>query len=183
MLMERIRVSVSEFVQKLRRAFDVREEKGHDAGRKCGGHAAMILGGEPPVYSSARGEVLDRVHALAQVEGSALQLHPSRLLGEPLPVIPGEAATVARGSRRCSAGASLPAWCSPSSRSLSLSEVTVANTAAHLERLEIVREVTGRSRNKLFAYSKYLVVLEAGTAVEGRGDRRGDGLSEPFRTP
>jgi len=59
MLVERIRVSVSEFVQKLRRAFDVREEEGHDAGRKRGGHAAMILGGGPRVYSSARGEALD----------------------------------------------------------------------------------------------------------------------------
>jgi Fic family protein len=51
-------------------------------------------------------------------------------------------------------------------RALSLSEVTVANTAAHLERLGIVREVTGRSRNKLFVYGKYLAVLEEGTAVE-----------------
>jgi Fic family protein len=51
-------------------------------------------------------------------------------------------------------------------RDLSLSEVTVATTAAHLERLGIVREVTGRSRNKLFVYSKYLAVLEEGTAVE-----------------
>jgi Fic family protein len=51
-------------------------------------------------------------------------------------------------------------------RDLSLSEVTVATTAAHLERLGIVREVTGRSRNKLFVYSKYLAVLEEGTAIE-----------------
>ena len=51
-------------------------------------------------------------------------------------------------------------------RDLSLSEVTVANTAAHLERLGIVREITGRSRNKLFVYSKYLAVLEEGTADE-----------------
>ena len=49
-------------------------------------------------------------------------------------------------------------------RALSLSEVTIANTAGHLERLGVVREVTGRSRNKLFVYSKYLAVLEEGTA-------------------
>jgi Fic family protein len=49
-------------------------------------------------------------------------------------------------------------------KSLSLSEVTIANTAAHLERLGVVREVTGRSRNKLFVYSRYLAVLEEGTA-------------------
>ena len=52
-------------------------------------------------------------------------------------------------------------------RELSLSEVTVATTAGHLERLGIVLEVTQRSRNKLFAYTKYLAVLEEGTAVEG----------------
>ena len=51
MLVQRVRVGVSEFVQKLRRPFDVREEKGHDAGRKRGGHVAMILGGDPSVYS------------------------------------------------------------------------------------------------------------------------------------
>ena len=53
MLLQRIGIGVSEFVQKLRRPFDVREEKGDDAGRKRGGHAAMILGGDPRVYSSA----------------------------------------------------------------------------------------------------------------------------------
>jgi predicted DNA-binding transcriptional regulator len=51
-------------------------------------------------------------------------------------------------------------------RELSLSEVTVAITAAHLERVGILREVTGRTRNKLFVYSKYLDVLAEGTAVE-----------------
>ena len=51
-------------------------------------------------------------------------------------------------------------------RELALSKVTVGSTAAHLERLGIVREVTGRSRNKLFVYSMYLAILEEGTAVE-----------------
>jgi Fic family protein len=52
-------------------------------------------------------------------------------------------------------------------RELSLSEVTIATTAAHLERLGIIREVTRRSRKKLFVYSRYLAILEEGTAVEG----------------
>jgi len=52
------------------------------------------------------------------------------------------------------------------SKSLGLSEVTVANTAAHLQRLQITNEVTGRSRNKLFVYSKYLSVLQEGTEAE-----------------
>jgi len=51
-------------------------------------------------------------------------------------------------------------------RELSLSKVTVGSTAAHLERLGIIREVTGRSRNKLFVYSMYLSILEEGTATE-----------------
>jgi predicted transcriptional regulator len=50
---------------------------------------------------------------------------------------------------------------------LSLSEVTIATTAGRLERIGIVREVTRRSRNKLFAYRRYLAVLEEGTSVEG----------------
>jgi hypothetical protein len=51
--------------------------------------------------------------------------------------------------------------------------VTIWNAAGHLEqprrrlrlrppRLGIVREVTGRSRNKLFVYSGYLELLEEG---------------------
>ena len=43
-----------------------------------------------------------------------------------------------------------------------LSEVTVAKAAGHLERLEIAREVTGRPRNKLFAYASYLAILQEG---------------------
>lgn len=49
-------------------------------------------------------------------------------------------------------------------RTLGLSEPTVASAAEHLRRLGIAREVTGRPRNKLFLYSKYLGVLEEGTA-------------------
>lgn len=59
------------------------------------------------------------------------------------------------------------------SRAISLSEVTVAKAAAHLERLGIVREATGRSRNKLFVYSDYLALLQEGTAPAGRSDERG----------
>jgi Fic family protein len=54
----------------------------------------------------------------------------------------------------------------PAAGALSLSEVTVAATASHLADLGIVREVTGRRRNKLFVYNRYLAVLEEGTAVE-----------------
>ncbi len=82
------------------------------------------------------------IHALGRASGSALRLHEVAIR-QIVFRIP-EAA-----------------------KALSLSEVTVANAAGHLERLGIVREVTGRSRNKLFAYSKYLAVLQEGTAVDG----------------
>jgi Fic family protein len=49
---------------------------------------------------------------------------------------------------------------------IGVSDVTVAASANHLERLGIVREVTGRSRNKLFVYSNYLAILGEGTAPE-----------------
>lgn len=48
-------------------------------------------------------------------------------------------------------------------RRTGLSEVTVAKAAAHLEGLGIVREVTGKPRNKLFAYGSYLALLQEGT--------------------
>jgi Fic family protein len=49
-------------------------------------------------------------------------------------------------------------------RALSLTGVTVGNAARHLERLRIVSEATGRSRNKLFVYTGYLALLEEGMA-------------------
>jgi hypothetical protein len=40
---------------------------------------------------------------------------------------------------------------------------TVLRALAALERLEIVKEVTGRRRDRVFAYSDYLGILGAGT--------------------
>lgn len=82
------------------------------------------------------------IHALGRASGSALRLH--ELAAREIVFRIPEAA-----------------------RRLSLSEVTIATTAAHLERLGIIREVTRRSRKKLFVYSRYLAILEEGTAVEG----------------
>lgn len=48
-------------------------------------------------------------------------------------------------------------------RKLGLSEVTVGKAASHLENLGILRELTGRSRGKLFAYHNYLSLLNEGT--------------------
>jgi Fic family protein len=46
---------------------------------------------------------------------------------------------------------------------LPVSEPTVATAIANLERLGILREITGRPRNKIFTYSKYLEILSEGT--------------------
>jgi cell filamentation protein, protein adenylyltransferase len=81
------------------------------------------------------------IHALGRASASALRLH-ELAIGQVVFRIP------------------------EASRALSLSKVTIANTAAHLERVGIIREVTGRTRNKLFVYSKYLTVLEEGTGLD-----------------
>jgi Fic family protein len=47
-------------------------------------------------------------------------------------------------------------------RELELSDVTVAKAASHLEDLGILREVTGKPRNKLFVYQRYLTLLNEG---------------------
>jgi Fic family protein len=48
-------------------------------------------------------------------------------------------------------------------RELSLSEPTVAKAMEHLVKLSIVREVTGKRRRRVFAYARYLEVLNRGT--------------------
>jgi Fic family protein len=46
---------------------------------------------------------------------------------------------------------------------LGLTPPTVAAALQHLQRLGIVREVTGRQRDRLFVYSAYLAILNEGT--------------------
>jgi len=48
-------------------------------------------------------------------------------------------------------------------KELSLSEPTVAKAMEHLVKLSIVREVTGKRRRRVFAYARYLEVLNRGT--------------------
>ena len=48
-------------------------------------------------------------------------------------------------------------------RELKLSLPTVGNSLEHLVNLAIVREVTGKQRHRVFAYRKYLDVLDRGT--------------------
>lgn len=46
---------------------------------------------------------------------------------------------------------------------LPISEPTVATATNHLEKLGILREITGKPRNKIFAYDQYLAILSEGT--------------------
>jgi len=46
---------------------------------------------------------------------------------------------------------------------LPISEPTVATATTHLENLGILREITGKPRNKIFAYDQYLAILSEGT--------------------
>ena len=46
-----------------------------------------------------------------------------------------------------------------------LSEPTVYSAIGHLEKLGILREVTGKSRNRLYVYSNYMSILDVGTEI------------------
>ena len=48
-------------------------------------------------------------------------------------------------------------------KQLPVSEPTVATAIAHLERIGVLRELTARPRNKIFAYDEYLKILSEGT--------------------
>ena len=49
-------------------------------------------------------------------------------------------------------------------KKLHVTEPTVRAAIAHLQRLKIVREMTGGQRYRLFSYAKYLAILDEGTA-------------------
>jgi Fic family protein len=51
----------------------------------------------------------------------------------------------------------------PASKKLKVSHPTVMKALANLQKLGIVREVTGRQRGRLFAYSRYMNILNRGT--------------------
>jgi Fic family protein len=48
---------------------------------------------------------------------------------------------------------------------LSLSAPTVAKSIGHLRGLGLVREITGKQRRRLFAYDRYLTILNRGTEM------------------
>src|SRR5262245_61145951 len=50
-------------------------------------------------------------------------------------------------------------------QALNLTQPTVTSAIEHLKRLNILREISGRRRNRLFAYDAYLRILEEGTEL------------------
>jgi Fic family protein len=79
-----------------------------------------------------------RIQAIGKAAGSALRVH-RRLQAQPL-------LSIARARQE-----------------LNLTTPTVATAFLNLEKLGIVREVTGRNYGRLFAYSSYLDILNEGT--------------------
>jgi Fic family protein len=51
----------------------------------------------------------------------------------------------------------------PASKQLKVTHPTVMKALANLQELEIVHEITGRRRGRLFAYSRYMSILNRGT--------------------
>jgi Fic family protein len=51
---------------------------------------------------------------------------------------------------------------------LSLSRPTIASSLAHLQQAGIVHEATGRQRGRIYAYARYLILLEEGTKPSQR---------------
>ena len=51
----------------------------------------------------------------------------------------------------------------PASKQLKVTHPTVMKAIANLQKLGIVREVTGKRRGKLFAYGRYMTLLNRGT--------------------
>ena len=87
-----------------------------------------------------------RITAIGRAAGSALRVH--RLL-QVKPLI-----SIASASKE-----------------LMLTVPTVTASFKHLEKLGIVRETTGGSYGRLYAYSRYLEILSAGTEALPAGDR------------
>jgi Fic family protein len=51
----------------------------------------------------------------------------------------------------------------PASKQLKVTHPTVMKALANLQELKIVHEITGRQRGRLFAYSRYMTILNRGT--------------------
>jgi Fic family protein len=82
----------------------------------------------------------NRINSLGRVAGSVLRVHRA-LLERPI----------------ASAG-----WVSEKTQ---LAPATVNTCLERLERLDIVRELTGQRRNRLFSYTQYIEIMNQGTEI------------------
>lgn len=80
----------------------------------------------------------ERIRGLGRIAGSCLQLH-RRLQQQAIVNIP------------------------DSSKALDINRTTISNCIRRLQELEIVREITGQRRNRLFVYDRYVQILSQGT--------------------
>jgi Fic family protein len=130
-----------------------------------GGVAAFFLEGVVDVAGSATDTIRrivqmlaadrQRIQTLGRPSGSTLQVHD----------------VLARNVVTSISGAA---------EALPLSEPTVASALRHLEELQIVREMTRRSRNRLWAYTQYLSILNEGTEPVVAGARAEDDGAPQF---
>ena len=81
-----------------------------------------------------------KINVLGRATGSALQLHRA-LLERPI---------------------ATPGWLVEKT---GISPATVNKALGHLERLDIVRELTAQKRNRLFSYSEYVEIMNRGTEL------------------
>ena len=79
-----------------------------------------------------------RIQKIGRAAGSALRVH-HYLQGHPI----------------CSIG--------QAAKELDLTVPTVTTAMTHLKELSVVQEMTGKSRNRLFAYQPYMKILSEGT--------------------
>jgi Fic family protein len=79
-----------------------------------------------------------RIHTLGRAAGTALRVHEDAVMRV---VLTGPAAAVRLG----------------------VSEPTIYNAIRHLEELDILREMTGGARRRVWAYGRYLAALNEGT--------------------
>jgi Fic family protein len=49
------------------------------------------------------------------------------------------------------------------SKTLGISQPTIQKSLDHLQKLGIVREITGKRRRRLYEYTRYLRILDEGT--------------------
>ena len=97
----------------------------------------------------------DKISGLGRAAASTLQVHRA-LLGRPIATAGGLVKKTA------------------------ISPATVNKCLNHLESLGIVRELTGRKRNRLFSYTRYMEIMNYGT---GLPDERGQNVIMQDLTP